>query len=182
MTTSTKPKGFEVGHKKLGGRKKGVQNKLPIMIRTKNMKVRVKALKGLTPLEVMLDNMRYGHGEAEKLRRHLESLKALEPGHELTKEERGKLSDLVQYRAIAQKAAAEAAPYLHNKLTSIVHSGPQGGPIQTVDKTPPERRRAALALLLAKIETAPINDIPTVRDNVSIINQVIEEVATKKAG
>ncbi|NTJ46896.1 hypothetical protein G6K93_07705 [Agrobacterium rhizogenes] len=35
----------------------------------------------------------------------------------------------------AASIAKDAAPYMHAKLASIQHSGPKGGPIQTVDLT-----------------------------------------------
>ncbi|NLS03609.1 hypothetical protein HGP14_09585 [Rhizobium sp. P32RR-XVIII] len=35
----------------------------------------------------------------------------------------------------AASIAKDAAPYMHAKLASVQHSGPKGGPIQTVDLT-----------------------------------------------
>ncbi len=35
----------------------------------------------------------------------------------------------------AASIAKDAAPYMHAKLASIQHSGPRGGPIQTMDVT-----------------------------------------------
>lgn len=35
----------------------------------------------------------------------------------------------------AASIAKDAAPYMHAKLASVQHSGPNGGPIQTVDLT-----------------------------------------------
>lgn len=42
--------------------------------------------------------------------------------------------DKQEYDAAAG-IAKDAAPYMHAKLASIQHSGPRGGPIQTVDLT-----------------------------------------------
>lgn len=46
--------------------------------------------------------------------------------------------------------AKAAAPYLHARLASVSHSGPQGGPIQTEDLTgiPPQVRAQRLARIL----------------------------------
>lgn len=171
------PGAFAPGHQKVGGRKPGAKNKLPMMIRTRNMKVRVKALKGLTPLEVMLDNMRYGHQEAEMLYKYLSKQKAMDPSREMTAAQAKKLSELQGFRKIAQDAARDAAPYLHNKLTAITHTGPSGGPVAVVDETPMERRRAALALLLAKADTEKKNDSD---DHLSMITKAVQEVAANK--
>ena len=35
----------------------------------------------------------------------------------------------------AAAIAKDAAPYMHPKLSAVAHSGPKGGPIQTVDLT-----------------------------------------------
>ncbi|WP_246675738.1 hypothetical protein [Mesorhizobium sp. B1-1-4] len=35
----------------------------------------------------------------------------------------------------AASIAKDAAPYMHAKLASVQHSGPRGGPIQTMDVT-----------------------------------------------
>jgi hypothetical protein len=35
----------------------------------------------------------------------------------------------------ASAIAKDAAPYMHAKLASVSHTGPKGGPIQTVDLT-----------------------------------------------
>lgn len=170
------PGAFSPGHSKVGGRKPGGKNKLPTMIRTRNMKVRVKALKGLTPLEVMLDNMRYGHTEAELLFKHLSKEKAFDPSKDMTALHAKKLGELLGFRKIAQDAARDAAPYLHNKLTAITHTGPGGGPVAVVDETPMERRRAALALLLAKADGDKKGG-----DQLSIIAKAVDEVAAKDA-
>lgn len=173
------PGGFTPGHPKFGGRKPGAKNKLPMMIRTKNMKVRVKALKGLTPLEVMLDNMRFGHEEAELLRKHLAKERAFDPSKEMTASHAKKLGELLGYRKIAQDAARDAAPYLHNKLTAITHTGPSGGPVSVIDETPMERRRAALALLLAKADITKKDAPPS--DQLSTIAEAVKEVVAKDA-
>jgi hypothetical protein len=153
------PGAFSPGHAKVGGRKPGGKNKLPTMIRTRNMEVRSKALKGLTPLEVMLDNMRFSHAEAEKIFKHLAREKALSPARTMTATQIKQLGELLSYRKTAQDAARDAAPYLHNKLTAVTHSGPGGGPLEVADETPPERRKAALAFLLAKMEPGEKIDI-----------------------
>lgn len=49
------------------------------------------------------------------------------------------------------EAAKAAAPYCHNKLASVEHTGKDGGPIETVNLSDLERAQA-LALLLGKLK------------------------------
>lgn len=102
------PRGSAPGERR-GGRKKGVPNK-----KTAALQEQV-ASTGMTPLEVMLDNMRFAYDQAQEL------ADSADP------EDQVKLRTL---RGIAQDCAKDAAPYLHPKLTSIEHGGKDGGPIE----------------------------------------------------
>ena len=66
----------------------------------------------------MLDDMLWHLAEAKK---------------EKKKGARGSRAKVSECYASARAAARDAAPYIHPKLTSIAHTGPEGGPIQ-IDK------------------------------------------------
>lgn len=86
-----------------GGRVKGVKNKATIAKEQGLADIVSKAIAaGITPLEVMLDNMRYHHNEA------------------LAAQDK---SDIVAHRKEAGEAAKDAAPYVHPKLASIEMAG-----------------------------------------------------------
>src|SRR5437016_3860909 len=71
---------------------------------------------GVTPIEVMLENMRFYHSESDKL------LATIIAGVENGKSPASlveALSKLMWFRAEAQKCAVDAAPYLHPRLSSI---------------------------------------------------------------
>ena len=52
--------------------------------------------------------------------------------------------------AIRRACARDAAPYVHPKLAAIEHAGKEGGAPIRIDVPSDDRRKAALALLLAK--------------------------------
>jgi hypothetical protein len=68
---------------------------------------------GVTPLEVMLDNMRFAHGEAHVV------LEKLVAGGAEVPEAFNEFKELLRFRGIAQEAAKDAAPYLHPRLSSV---------------------------------------------------------------
>ena len=73
---------------------------------------------GVSPLEVMLVNMRYFHEEAGK--RLAETMGASTP-------EGVKVLDLVAgYRKAAQECARDAAPFCHPRLAAVEVAGPNG--------------------------------------------------------
>jgi hypothetical protein len=86
---------------------------------------------GATPLEVMLDAMRFFHGEAEKLVERLltdgapqsEPVdgKAPNPAHDIIKA----IKEVIGLRKLAGKEAARAAPYVHPRIG--YDSGEAGG-------------------------------------------------------
>lgn len=61
----------------------------------------------------MLDNMHFAHGEAHKL-----LAKLLEEGATVP-EGFDSFKELLRFRAMAQDAAKDAAPYIHPRLASV---------------------------------------------------------------
>lgn len=108
------------GKRDNAGRKSG-------SLTVRNREVAEKALAdGLTPLEVMLDNMRFYHQASlkviDELLRH--GAPPLEgepdpdaPPHEDIVEA---LREVMGFRKLAGEAAKDAAPYLHPRLSSVV--------------------------------------------------------------
>lgn len=95
------------GPRKGAGRKAGAATKKTREIADKA------AADGVTPLEVMLENMRFAHGEAGVLLAGLLDGGADKPdGFDSFKE-------LLKFRGMAQEAAKDAAPYIHPKLSSV---------------------------------------------------------------
>jgi hypothetical protein len=96
--------------------------------------------RGVTPLDVMLENMAHFRQVALDAEATLEGLTAEEfagePSAGATPEEQFKyllaqVKKTAGFRQLAQDAARDAAPYVHAKLASVVHTGKDGGPIVT---------------------------------------------------
>ena len=105
-----------LGGKRPGaGRKRGIKNKLPSPLRAKTKKIVADALEGLTPLEVMLDNMRFAHQAAEAILRRLLADGAAPPDGFT------ELAQLLKFRDIAQNSARDAARYVHAPIAAIDH-------------------------------------------------------------
>ena len=112
---------FIKGHSKVGGRKKGTPNKATSLRREmqarKAREIEERArLNGMTPLDVMLDNMRWALEQARML---MEARATAEDG---------RTPDLVQIaarldhlRAFAQRCARDAASFIHPQLADIKH-------------------------------------------------------------
>lgn len=83
---------------------------------------------GVTPLEVMLDNMRFYHERAEVMLGKIVAGMGRRPSAKLLQ----MLKDLCSFREQSQKCAAEAAPFVHPRLATIAHTGKDGGPIQMI--------------------------------------------------
>ena len=99
--------------KQHGGARKGAGRK-PGSANTKTREIANRAAEeGITPLEVMLDNMRFAYSEAGDL-----LAKLLTEGAEPT-EAFDQLKELLKYRGMAQEAAKDAAPYMHPRLASV---------------------------------------------------------------
>jgi len=90
---------------KTGGRKKGATN-----IRTREIAEKAIA-SGLSPLEIMLENMHFAHSGAEALlSRMLDSP---------DKPSIDELKSLVGFRQQSQECAKDAAPYIHPRLAAV---------------------------------------------------------------
>lgn len=98
---------------KTGGRRAGARNKRIAPLRAKTKKIVADALDGLTPLEVMLDNMRFAHGAAEAILRRLLADGAVPPDGFT------ELAQLLKFRDIAQNSARDAARYVHAPIAAI---------------------------------------------------------------
>jgi len=94
--------GNKAGSNGGGGRKPGQKSLKTILQEAKAEETITKAIAaGITPLEVMLDNMRYHHNLA------------------LTAQG----DDISKHRKEAGESAKDAAPYIHPKLASIEMAG-----------------------------------------------------------
>jgi len=125
------------GHRENAGRKKGAPNKA-----TAARQAEV-AASGITPLAVMLDNMRFAHQRAGEL---LEALIAdVEAGE--VKEHKALLEAfkaILALRKTAQDSAKDAANHVHPKLANISHANDPDHLLIISDE---ERANAVLALL-----------------------------------
>jgi len=117
-----------------GGRKPGTPNKASA---ARHAEV---AASGITPLEVMLDNMRSAYHRALELEKQLNDLppEELEPRLHL-------MGEIARQRQIAQKCAADAANYVHPKRANIQHGSDPDNPMNTV--TDDDRAQVIVAVL-----------------------------------
>lgn len=108
-----------------------------LTVRTR--KIAEEAIKdGMSPLEVMLENMRFAHHGAAGC------LDVLIKSHDASPIEKfNTYNEMLRLRAIAQESAKDAAPYMHPRLAAVEHTGANGGPIETVSKI--QRDAAVLA-------------------------------------
>lgn len=77
------------------------------------------AAQGVTPLEVMLDNMRFAHERGAEVLAKLMDMPTADP------QDKGldAFRELLAFRSRAQEAAKDAAPYMHPRLANVEHSG-----------------------------------------------------------
>ena len=130
--------------KKTGGRQAGTPNKASA---ARQAEV---AASGVTPLEVMLANMRFHHRQAEEL----ELLSAAESPEAKIQI----LGEASRHRQMAQACAKDAANYVHPKLASVQHGGDpdnplklEGGPVTDI-----ERLNASAAWLIENPKLQPL--------------------------
>lgn len=101
-----------------GGKREGAGRPLGAAT-LRSQEIAAKAIQaGITPLEVMLDNMRFAHSE---LTEHLSKLMDLAPD-EVT----DYLKAHINLREVAQECAKDAAPYVHAKLANMEVTGADG--------------------------------------------------------
>jgi hypothetical protein len=115
-----------------GGKRVGAGRK-PGSLTTKTREIASKAAEeGITPLEVMLQNMRHFYQVALDAEETLRGLTAAEissqVGEDATPEEQFKfllaeVKKTAGFRQMAQDAATDAAPFIHPRLAAIDHSG-----------------------------------------------------------
>src|SRR2546423_8348215 len=129
------------GHRENAGGRRGTPNKA-----TAARQAAV-AASGITPLEVMLDNMRFAHQRAGELLAAL--LADVEAGEV---KERAALIDAFKpiqaLRQTAQDCARHAANYVHPKLANIQHGSDPDNPLNAV--TDDDRAQVILAFLAEK--------------------------------
>jgi hypothetical protein len=89
---------FSKGHKKVGGRKAGVPNRSTVQAREL---AKIAERKGLTPLDILL-------GNAERFYQLA-----------LDAQANDKSEDEIIYRGLARENADKAAPYCHQKLSTM---------------------------------------------------------------
>jgi hypothetical protein len=105
------------GPREGSGRKQGTPNKASAARQAEI------AASGVTPLEVMLANMRFHHQQAEELIGLMSSAESPEARIQI-------LGEIVRQRQIAQRCAADAANYVHPKLASVQHGGDPDNPLK----------------------------------------------------
>ena len=118
------------------------------------------AATGTTPLDVMLENVRWAYAEAIQL---TERLAQAEPSPE-TEE---LFSEMIRLRQLAVEWAHMAAPYVHPKLaaTAHVHRNPDGSPIAPVVRIFIQGKPLDRGKPLGADRTGePSDDIPDRRD------------------
>lgn len=99
------------GARKGAGRKPGSATK-----RTREIADKAAAT-GVTPLEVMLDNMLFAHTRAGEV------LAKILASDAKAAETLDSFKELLRFRAMAQESAKDAAPYVHPRLAAVEHSG-----------------------------------------------------------
>lgn len=103
------------------GRPKGSANK-------KTQELVAKALEeGVLPIDVMLGNMRWAWENSSNLLAGLSKA--------VTEKDKDGVAifdmyrEMLKMKQMAEECAKDAAPFVHNRLAAVEHSGPNGGPI-----------------------------------------------------
>lgn len=116
-----------------GGKREGAGRKLgAVTAKTREIAERAMAT-GKTPLEVMLDNMRHFQQVAMDAEAVIASLSNDEIKGDSPQEQfkllLAEVKKAAGFRQMAHECARDAAPFMHAKLTSVAHTGPDGGPV-----------------------------------------------------
>ncbi len=98
-----------------GGRQKGSLNKASQALRE------AVAATGLTPHQIMIDNMRRAYAQALEVEANLgaEMLKGADDPQEQFERILTEVKRAIGFRAIAQDCAKDAAPYSHSRLANV---------------------------------------------------------------
>jgi hypothetical protein len=136
------------------GRKLGIPNK-----KTAEFQARVEAT-GLTPKEVMIDNMRYAYAQAQKAEAQLEiglleGIKTADVAFDVLLDA---VKKVVNFRQVAQECAADVAPYVHSRLAAVTvqHSGKIAHEDVTAE-TNPAKAMQVYAGMLADLEGTAVD-------------------------
>lgn len=128
------------GKREGAGRKKGTPNKRTLYLKELSEKA---VDSGITPLEVMLNNMRSYYNDLDGLLSRLVD----EKGKPVSI---GDARLILGLRQLAGNAAKDAAPFCHPKLQSITHSGKIGGPSEEITKDMDPKKAAEIYAAMLK--------------------------------
>lgn len=111
------------GKREGAGRQVGSVNKV-----TRELREQVAAT-GLTPHEIMIDNMRHAYAQAMELEAAIgpEMIKGVDDPQKAFERLLNEVKRSIGFRNIAQECAKDAAPYSHSRLTSTEVTGKDGG-------------------------------------------------------
>lgn len=121
-----------------GGKREGAGRKLSAVTRKTREIADRAAAAGVSPLEIMLDNMRHFQQVAMDAEAILAGLTAEEfagaKGANLKPEEQFKLllaevKKAAGFRQMAQECARDASPYMHPRLSTVQHQGDPDAPV-----------------------------------------------------
>jgi hypothetical protein len=109
-------------------------NEAPKVIRLAHREIIARLCQdGISPIEVMVENMRFAHNRAGELLKEivgeLPEKVRLEEGRE---ELFDKFKEMMRHRQMSQDCARDAAPYLHPRLQTIEVKGDENKPINVV--------------------------------------------------
>lgn len=127
------------GKRANSGRQKGTLNR-----RTQELIAKARE-RGVTPLEVMLQNMDFWNDQAEGMIKQLKDLAVDVTDVECLKELFGLIAKISDFRMKAQSCAVDAAPYMHPRLASVTVQGDANKPIQHIHSGQVSLKDAALA-------------------------------------
>lgn len=124
-----------------GGKREGAGRKQgSLTVRTRKVAEQA-AAEGKTPLEVMLENMVHFQKVAVSAEAVIESLSVEQAELDGSNPEvqfkklLAEVKKAAGFRQMAHECARDAAPYMHPRLQSIAHTGPEGGPLQAIFQT-----------------------------------------------
>jgi hypothetical protein len=121
-----------------GGKREGAGRKQGSLTKRTREIAEQSLATGKAPLEVMLDNMRHFQQVALDAEAVIEGMQedqvnALGQSHEEQfKALLAKVKQAAGLRQMAHECARDAAPFMHARLSSVAHSGADGGPLQVM--------------------------------------------------
>jgi hypothetical protein len=121
-----------------GGKREGAGRKQGSLTKRTREIAEQSLATGKAPLEVMLDNMRHFQQVALDAEAVIEGMQedqvnALGQSHEEQfKALLAKVKQAAGLRQMAHECARDAAPFMHARLSSVAHTGSDGGPLQVM--------------------------------------------------